>query len=67
MNPIVDFHVDVKEGTITIYDGSSDILRTATLQNYTTTLKNSLQQEQTNEQLNADPNLLQQQRIFYFY
>ena len=62
INPTVKFDIDVKGEIITVDDGLSDIVGTSILQNDTTTFGNSLQKKQTDEQLNVDPNLVQQKR-----
>ena len=65
VNPTVEFHINNEEETITVDDRSSDIACTSKLENDTTRLENPLQEEQTDEQLNTDPILLQQQNNFF--
>ena len=56
VNPTVEFHVDVKEDTITVDDGSSNSISTETLEKHSgTVLNKSLQQTAEALDINTDP------------
>ena len=63
VNPTVEFHVDVKEDTITVDDGSSNRASTETLEKYSGTVFNTSSQ-QTAEALNINTDPVPEQSDF---